>query len=146
LICLVTTYPIHACQLFSFLAGKPYVVLLFNLLLATCDRFIYTKWPLFHKIHITVFRVVAAQMLCSVAIFLAVSYDQVIELKQIRCGKLFSKVLGALAELRIVTELIVYFMAREDNPFNENASGSTSVSTRRMRLSFNQLNQTAACV
>jgi hypothetical protein len=67
-----------ACQLFSFLAGKPYVVLLVNLLLATCDRFIYTKWSLFHKIHVTVFRVVAAQLLCSVAIFLAVSYDQVI--------------------------------------------------------------------
>ena len=34
-----------ACQVFSFLAGKPYVVLLVNLLLATCDRFIYTSLP-----------------------------------------------------------------------------------------------------
>ncbi len=44
--------------------------------------------------------------------------NQVIELKQIRCGmdpedrKLFSKVLGALTELRIVAKLIAYLSRR----------------------------------
>ena len=111
-----------ACQVFSFLAGKPYVVLLVNLLLATCDRFIYTKWSLFHKIHVTVFRVVAAQLLCSVAIFLAVSYDQI---EQIRCGlnvqtgKLFFRVFGSLTTLCIIAKLVVYFMVRKDNAHTE---------------------------
>ena len=124
-----------ACQVFSFLAGKPYVVLLVNLLLATCDRFIYTKWPLFHKIHVTVFRVVAAQLLCSIAIVLVVSYDLLIEWKQIRCGfgvqdrKTRSRAFGLLATFCIVAKLIVYFMARKGNPSSE----QNGVVMRRIR-------------
>jgi hypothetical protein len=110
-----------ACQLFTFLAGKPYVLLLVNLLLATFDRFIYTKWPLFHRIHVTVFRVAATQLFCSVTIFLVLSYDHITGAKPIRCGldvqhgKRFSSVFAALTTFCIVAKVIVYFMARREN-------------------------------
>ena len=112
-----------ACKLFTFLAGKPYVLLLVNLLLATFDRFIYTKWPLYHRIHVSVFRVVATQLFCSVTIFLIVSYDHITGAKPLRCGldfqdvKRFSRVFVALTTLGIVAKLIVYFMARNKNEF-----------------------------
>ena len=78
-------------------------------------------------------------MLCSVAIFLAVSYDQIIRVgsKQFRCGldpqdrKVFSKVFGSLTTLCIVAKLIVYFMARKDNA----SSDRNGVVMRRIRTS-----------
>jgi len=35
---------VASSMLFSAMVGKPYPVLLINMLLATLDRFIYTKW------------------------------------------------------------------------------------------------------
>ena len=109
-----------ACQLHSFVFGKPYTILLVNLLLATCDRFIYTRWPLFHQVHVTVTRVVIAQFLCSVSAFLALSTKQFVEVTPFRCGtdpqtgKVLAGATGTLTLLCIVAKLVVYFMAKKD--------------------------------
>ena len=73
-------------------------VLLVNLLLATCDRFIYTKWSLFHKIHVTVFRVVAAQLLCSVAMSNTTKTITTSELRRLRSAKTDMLLVDVLAK------------------------------------------------
>ena len=129
------------CQLLTFMTGKPYVLLLVNLLLATFDRFIYTKWPLYHRIHVSVFRVVATQLFCSVAIFLIVSYDHITGAKPFRCGldiqdgKRSSRVFLALTTICIVAKLIVYFMARKENEScNQDGVVIRKIKTCELRL------------
>ena len=131
-----------ACQVLVVVAGKPYVILLINLLLATCDRFISTKWPLFHKKHVTVIRVIVIQVSSSTVTFLLLTVHFWAFNEPIQCSfkpwvlKLNLALISILTLLCVVAKLIVYIMDRKDNLFNENANGSTSVSTRRMKLSL----------
>ena len=110
-----------ACQLFTVTMGKPYVVLLINMLLATLDRFVYTKWPLFHQVHVTVWRVMAVQFCCSVGAFLGLSYNFLSGMTPFRCGldpkngKLLITAIGTLAVMCILAKLVVYFMATKAN-------------------------------
>ena len=114
-----------ACQFFSLIFGKAYVVLHINLLLATLDRFVYTRWPLFHQSHVTVFRVVAVQFLCSVGFFLGLNFKYLNGMTPIRCGldpenaKWMLGTITVLSFLCIVAKLVVYFLAKEDSATRE---------------------------
>ena len=94
------------------------ILLLINMLLATLDRFIYTKWPLFHQVHVTVWRVMAVQFCCSLGAFLGFSYNFLSGITPFRCGrngKLLITAIGTLAVMCILAKLVVYFMATKAN-------------------------------
>ena len=116
------------CQIISFFYDKPYIVLLINMLLATLDRFVYTRWPLFHLRHVTVCRVVSIQFCGSLAALLGLSYEGLSGIRPIRCGldaqrgKELAAVVGVLAVSCIVAKLIVYFMAFKNHVIKKRGS------------------------
>jgi Serpentine type 7TM GPCR chemoreceptor Srsx len=108
-----------ACQLFPAAMGKPYPVLLINMLLATLDRFIYTKWPLLHKTHVTVWCALVVPFCCSVGALLGLIYNFLSGVTPFRCGldpktgKIFTIAIGTLAVSCILAKLFVYFVAKK---------------------------------
>jgi hypothetical protein len=58
----------EACLIFTAMMGKPYTMVLANLLLATCDRYAYTKRPLWHEKNVTVVRVLMVEIVLTVFI------------------------------------------------------------------------------
>lgn len=56
------------CRIYSLLVGSPYTSLLISLLLATADRWVAISHPLYHRKHITVFKVI----LCLIASWILV--------------------------------------------------------------------------
>ena len=108
-----------ACQLLVVVAGKPYVILLINLLLATCDRFISTKWPLFHKKHVTVVRVTVIQVSSSIVTFLLLTVHLWAFNEPIQCSfkpwvlKLNLALISIFTLLCVIAKLVVYITVKE---------------------------------
>ena len=96
-----------ACQVVAVIAAKPYLILLINLSIATCDRLVYTIWPEFHQKHVTVLLILAIQVLCSAFIFLALTF-QFWGLKvPIRCGVEPSNIRATLGVTVLFTVLCI---------------------------------------
>ena len=114
-----------ACQILSALIGSPYLILLTNLLLATCDRLIYTKWPSFHEKHVTTRRVVTVQLCASAFIFLSLTIPFLPLKTSLRCGfepliikvSMVAKVILCL--LCTVLKLVVYFVLKRSSVEND---------------------------
>ena len=105
-----------ACQLLTVLFIS-YIVLLIHMLLATLERFVYTRWPLFHQVHVTVWRVATAQICLSVGFFLGLSIPFVSGMRPIRCGlgpqngEMLKSVVCALFIVCVVAKLLLYLTA-----------------------------------
>ena len=106
-----------ACRLLTVLFSKAYIVLLIHMLLATLERFVYTRWPLFHQVHVTVWRVATAQICLSVGFFLGLSISFVSGMRPIRCGlgpqngEMLKSFVCALVIVCIVAKLLLYLTA-----------------------------------
>jgi hypothetical protein len=131
-----------ACRLFSVIMGKPYLILLNNLLLATCDRLIYTQWPLFHKRHVTVVRVLSIQLTSSLIVFTAFTFHYWALNVPVRCGaepliiKMCMSAMFIVTVLCIVLKVVVYFLAT-----NSNAKECEGIVTREVPLIHLRTNQ-----
>jgi len=108
-----------ACRLLTVLFSKAYIVLLMHMLLATLERFVYTRWPLFHQVHVTVWRVATAQICLSVGFFLGLSIPFVSGMRPIRCGlgpqngEMIKSVVCILVIVCIVAKLLLYLTAKK---------------------------------
>ena len=74
------------CKVLTVILGKPYMMVLVNTLLATCDRYIYTRWSSWHEKHVTLFRIVLIELLFSATVPVLLSTPYWAQLAPIRCG------------------------------------------------------------
>jgi hypothetical protein len=66
---LAMVYPSRVnCKVLTVILGKQYMMVLVNTFLATCDRYIYTQWSSWHEKHVTLFRIVLIEFICSVTV------------------------------------------------------------------------------
>ena len=108
----------EACLIFTVMMGKPYTMVLANLLLATCDRYVYTKWPLWHEKNVTVFRVLMVEIVPTVLIPCSLTMPYWAFNVPLRCG---FDLRGAncafvamliLNVLCIISKTVVYIVSR----------------------------------
>ena len=103
-----------------------------NLLLATWDRYVYTKWPLWHETHVTVFKVLIFEVTLTILIPFSLTTPYWVLSMPLRCGYDLRGNNSALAAmlvlniLCIVSKSIVYCQSRKQTSGAQQNNGVTS--------------------
>ena len=137
------------CWTFVLLVGTPYATLLFNLLLGLMDRYVAITYPIVHKNHVTVGRILTVQFLgfLFISVLFKLSYFLDGSLVNISCrqhqphGKIIVFTLTTLILLCLVTQIVVYVKTRAH--FILQREGQCQPLSSRAELSFsnNRLNR-----
>ena len=110
-----------ACSIYTVMVGKPYTLVLVNTLLAAFDRYLYVTDSIKHKKYVTVGRVIAVELTCSLAIFLLMTMSFWTMDMPLGCGYNYHvdswtpRIMLALNILCIVAKIVVYCSAKKCN-------------------------------
>lgn len=129
------------CRIYSLLVGFPYTSLLVSLLLATADRWIAISHPLYHRKHITVFKVILCLVTSWILVLVTLTSPYWSGKVQLPVCSVHPDVMVwvtlshfAIVVLIIVTQVLVYLRARQYFKFkahhpnlDNNQSGSSSL-------------------
>lgn len=136
------------CRIYSLLVGSPYTSLLVNLLLATADRWIAISYPLYHRKHVTVFKVILFLIASWILVLITLTSPYWSGKVQLPICSVHPDVMVwvtlshfAVVVLIIVAQVLIYLRARQyfkfrahhSNLKTENRQSGSSVSSSLRR-------------
>jgi hypothetical protein len=112
---------------------------LVNTLLATCDRYIYTRWSLWHEKHVTLFRIVLIELIFSVTVPVLLSTPYWAQLAPMRCGldmRIGKRILFFLLLMNIlciVSKIVVYCQLKKQKTTTLNGIVTREIPLNQLR-------------